>query len=341
MVRARAGKINRIGIYVVATVLLLLVMTVTLWPRYCRVEGFVDIPLTLFNMYTSNSTKNRTDFEKAVYKAKQNKSISDVREFFQFIGCYHHPVGYLSDDIERILTDYKSDRYTENKNLLTDEFGDVIRSIKDSLSAFSLKCSDKVIKGPVYVFLTQVPETLDSNGNRVTNSMFNAPIQNSEDPTKSRLYSPYRKYNTDGTVTEIGKVLYTYLIIYDRYDIASASSPRASLKAADINSFQYRVLPYLNKNYASRNRNCFMSGVGVRGQEVFAGCFSAENKKCMGPSTPNMNEPDTSPQLTPGWFKTLYKLNSSEPLIDDSGDVVDCNLVRAKGVYTPYECLPS
>ncbi|NDB83605.1 MAG: hypothetical protein EB127_12910 [Alphaproteobacteria bacterium] len=340
MVRARGGKINRIGIYVIAAILLLLVMTVTLWPRYCKIEGFDDIAPTMFNMYTTSSTKNRTDFEKTVYTSNKNNTRSDSRDFFQFLGCYHDPTGYIPLG-DKTIDDYIKDtgRYVEKKTLTTDEFGDVIGDIKKSLSSFSLKCGEnKIIKGPVYVYLSQVPVTLDSQGNYISNSMFNAPIQNSEDPTKSKLYSPYRKYNTDGTVTEKGQIQYNYKIIYDRYDKVSASSSTALLKAADINSFQYSVLTYLNKNHASKNRNCFMSGIGVRGQEVFAGCTSLNNAKCLGPSKPNMDDPDISAQKTLSTFSTLYKINSDFPLIDNSEDKVDCNLIKAKGVYTPYEC---
>ena len=335
MVSARAGKINRIGLYIVAAILLLLVMTVTLWPRYCRIEKFYEITPTRYNLYTKASTKTRNDFEREVYNADKLNTRTDSKDFFQFLGCYQK-AGPTSNDAYINSYFLNPTRYFETKSLTTDEFGDVIESIKSSLKAFSMRCRDKIIKGPVYISLSQVAVTLDSNGKPITNSMFNAPIQNSDDPLKSKIYSPYRKYNTDGTVTERGPVKYNYTIIYDRYDKSSLST--ALEKADDVNSFQYSVLTYLNSKYATKNRHCLMTGIGVRGQEVFAGCASDKDSKCLGPAIPNMDEPDNSPQNTTSLFMTIYKINSVNPLIDNSSDKINCDIIKAKGVYTPYDC---
>ena len=339
------NNIKKYFVYIVGTLFFIIAIYTMLIPQNCKLmngkcsiyESFIDPDMNSIQKYkcmvgnktAQSSTTKLSTFDSELYLNQD--LMEDSRQYKKlliFSRCYQMPndkqkeLKGFNDTIKLANFNSYTEKYIlENVN----EFSTVINKINDSVLAFKNKCAasqsststspspstytNNIIKGAVYVLITQIPLYQDISTNKpsavnISSSMIpqSTNLDDSDESDESDdsnkcdpviYYSPSYIAQIANNIS--GKdsskpnrstpITYNVYIIYDLYK--PGTGPDNSLEVPilpnNTRPFSKTLKSYLDANSLSSAEQCFLSAMGGSGYSYIGGCASYQ-----GPLTQSM-----------------------------------------------------
>lgn len=291
---------------IIAFVLLLIIVFISVIPRK-KYEFFESLnPISAMEGDSTQSlyykARSLTDFDNTVSQ-NFNGLIDYTSSMLLMKRCYNFPI-YLLEDNESLFEGFPI--YTKGIGIYTNDFKEVQRKILDNLIEFADRQPTGLIKGDVYILLTQQPYYRNVDGTEIS-------LDSTTINERHNYYNP--KY-TGKPVIDQHPIYYSFVMIFSAYNSDGSY-------AGCTDKF-YSIMNYWN-NFSSNENQCFIRC--VNDDTKFCGCATGtepgatqRNKDaaasigttpydsmCLGPSLSS----DDKRKITPSNYYILYLINQN------------------------------
>lgn len=331
---------------IIAFILLLVIVFISVIPRK-KFEYFDSLdPNSAFGGESTQSlyynARSTDSFDNAVSQ-NFNGLVDYTSSMLLMKRCYAIPE-VLIEELER---EDDAGFYTNYFSIYTNDFKDVQQKLLDHLIQFADRQSTKLIKGDVYILLTQQPYYRHEDGTEIS-------LDATKINERHNYFGP--KYSGKAVIDE-HPIYYSGIIIFAAYN---SDGSYVSCKDAF-----YNLMKDWDKTLVSNQNQCFIRC--VNDESKFCGCAtgtetgaSEANKRaaisanttpydsmCLGK---NLSNPSDTTKITPTSYYILYIVNQQYKIDFDMSRIFDrtdsCKLVnnmpptdpnlRARMNYTIY-----
>lgn len=266
-----------------------------------------DNPLTVLNATSSldlyKQTNDPASFDKAINM--NYKTLSDyITGIMIYKRCYAMPNKKL-EDLMPMLKNFPN-AYSKQFGVYTNNFKDIQQKIIDTLDTFRMNQPSQMIKGDVYVLLTQQPYYKNDDGTMISLDAITL---------NDRGYG-FTPKNINKQVKDTNPIYYTITLVFSAY------KPDGTFVYC-ANLFQY-IIDAWDRTYYSKENQCFLQCID---DSKFCGCATGTatgmqpyasggggtpySSMCLGPQLKDDGvTPDyTKPKQLPTTYLSLYIIN--------------------------------
>jgi len=325
---------------IIASVLLLIIVIISIVPQK-RLELF-EMDLTASQNAPSSQTVYQSSPDMATFDSTISQIYSSLYDYQMSMmvmkRCYGIPIAKIEDIFNNTLL--WSNLCVDKIGIYTNDFNDVENKIFQALLTFATNQPTNLIKGDVYVLLTQQPYYRNTDG---------TPISLDSTTINSRNnYNPPKYTNKSVADVDAQPIYYEVYVIYASYKNDRSYDPCTDHFKPITDSF--------DANFYSKENQCFMTCIG--NSTKLCGCgtsasntasqqsqvaaitanTAAYDSMCLGPQLLNSSSFNTlsfdksKPKILPTSYYILYIINQNYKNTYDMTKIFDlsdtCKMVN-------------